>query len=45
VITLGGLIGGGAAAYYFGPRLRLLELPEGGRLLVDRLVHYSTIID
>ncbi|CAB9516900.1 RHOMBOID-like protein 10, chloroplastic [Seminavis robusta] len=35
---LGGLVGGGAAAYYFGPRLYLLELPEGGRFLVDKPV-------
>ena len=33
---LGGLVGGGAAAYYFGPRLHLMNIPEGGRLLVDR---------
>eukprot|EP00980_Cylindrotheca_fusiformis_P022323 scaffold9191_cov114-Cylindrotheca_fusiformis.AAC.18 len=33
---LGGAIGGAAMAYYFGPRLYLAELPEGGRTIVDR---------
>ena len=33
---LGGLAGGAAASYYFGPRLFLMDLPEGGRCLVDK---------
>lgn len=33
---LGGAIGGAAMAYYFGPRLYLAELPDGGRTIVDR---------
>ena len=33
---LGGAIGGAAMAYYFGPRLYLAELPEGGQTIVDR---------
>lgn len=33
---LGGAIGGAAMAYYFGPRLYLAELPDGGRTVVDR---------
>lgn len=33
---LGGAIGGAAMAYYFGPRLYLAELPNGGRTIVDR---------
>lgn len=32
----GGLVGGAAAAYYFGPRLYLLELPTGGSTIADR---------
>jgi hypothetical protein len=33
---LGGAIGGAAMAYYFGPRLYLAELPNGGRTIIDR---------
>jgi membrane associated rhomboid family serine protease len=33
---LGGAIGGAAMAYYFGPRLYLADLPEGGRIVVDK---------
>ena len=34
---LGGAIGGGLMAYYFGPRLYLAELPgEGGTTIVDK---------
>jgi hypothetical protein len=33
---LGGAIGGAAMAYYFGPRLYLADLPEGGRVMVDK---------
>ena len=33
---LGGALGGAAMAYYFGPRLFLTELPDGGRSIVDR---------
>lgn len=33
---LGGAVGGAAMAYYFGPRLYLSELPNGGRVIVDR---------
>lgn len=33
---LGGALGGGAMAYYFGPRLYLSDLPNGGRILIDR---------
>lgn len=33
---MGGALGGAAMAYYFGPRLYLSELPNGGRLLIDR---------
>jgi Rhomboid family len=32
----GGLLGGAAMAYYFGPRLYLAEFPSGGRIAVDR---------
>jgi len=35
---LGGAIGGAAVAWYFGPRLYLSELPDGGRILIDRPV-------
>ena len=35
---LGGAIGGAAMAYYFGPRLYLVELPDGGRTIVDKPV-------
>ena len=35
---LGGAIGGAAMAYYFGPRLYMVELPDGGRTIVDRPV-------
>lgn len=35
---LGGAIGGAVMAYYFGPRLYLAELPDGGRTVVDRPV-------
>ncbi|EEC47133.1 predicted protein [Phaeodactylum tricornutum CCAP 1055/1] len=33
---LGGALGGAAMGYYFGPRLYLVELPEGGRIVMDR---------
>jgi hypothetical protein len=33
---LGGLMGGAAMAYTFGPRLYLADLPDGGRTLVDQ---------
>lgn len=33
---LGGAVGGAAMAYYFGPRLYLTKLPEGGQMIVDR---------
>lgn len=33
---LGGALGGAAMAYYFGPRLYLADLPNGGRTIVDR---------
>ena len=33
---LGGVLGGAAMAYFFGPRLYLAELPDGGRAIVDR---------
>jgi membrane associated rhomboid family serine protease len=33
---LGGAIGGAAMAYYFGPRLFLAELPNGGTTIVDK---------
>lgn len=32
---LGGLVGGAIAAYYFGPRLFLLEYTTGSKALVD----------
>jgi membrane associated rhomboid family serine protease len=32
----GGAIGGAAMAYYFGPRLYLVDMPDGGRAVVDR---------
>ena len=35
---LGGAIGGAVMAYYFGPRLYLAELPDGGRTIVDKPV-------
>ena len=35
---IGGALGGAAMAYYFGPRLYLSELPNGGRIVVDRPV-------
>lgn len=35
---IGGLVGGAAAAYYFGPRLYLMSLPEGGSFVVDKPV-------
>ena len=35
---LGGAVGGAAMAYYFGPRLFLVELPDGGRIVVDKPV-------
>lgn len=33
---IGGLIGGAACAYYFGPRLYMMDVPEFGRVLVDK---------
>ena len=33
---LGGAIGGAVMSYYFGPRLFLAELPDGGRTIVDK---------
>lgn len=33
---LGGAIGGAAMSYYFGPRLFIAELPNGGRTIVDK---------
>lgn len=35
---IGGAIGGAAMAYYFGPRLYLVALPNGGRTIVDKPV-------
>ena len=33
---IGGAIGGAAMAYFIGPRLNLTDMPQGGRLVVDR---------
>lgn len=33
---IGGAIGGAAMAYLIGPRLYLTDIPQGGRLVVDR---------
>mmetsp|Transcript_9571 Transcript_9571/g.23296 ORF Transcript_9571/g.23296 Transcript_9571/m.23296 type:complete len:393 (-) Transcript_9571:1158-2336(-) len=33
---IGGALGGAAMAYYFGPRLYMTELPNGGRMVIDR---------
>ena len=33
---VGGAIGGATMAYFVGPRLYLTDMPQGGRLVVDR---------
>lgn len=35
---IGGALGGAAMSYYFGPRLYMAGLPNGGRMLVDKPV-------
>jgi len=35
---IGGAVGGAAMAYYFGPRLYMAGLPNGGRTIVDKPV-------